>query len=74
MEQLNGLDLLAQEAGIQPGFHDNRGVFHQVSDETQKKPYCKNGHDEEAVSPESVLTDLRDKESTESSPAGAGSF
>ena len=29
MEKQNGLDLLAQEAGIQPGFHDPRGVFQQ---------------------------------------------
>ncbi len=61
MEQLNGLDLLAQEAGIQPGFHDNRGVFHQVSDETQKALLQDMGLMTQGVSPESVLTDLEIK-------------
>jgi 4-alpha-glucanotransferase/(1->4)-alpha-D-glucan 1-alpha-D-glucosylmutase len=35
MEKHNGLDLLALEAGIQSGFHDRRGIFHQVSVETK---------------------------------------
>ncbi len=36
MEKPNGLDLLALEAGIQPGYHDHRGVFRQVSDDTKR--------------------------------------
>lgn len=35
METPNGLDLLALEAGIEPGYHDHQGVFRQISEATK---------------------------------------
>ena len=35
MEKQSALDLLALEAGIQPDFHDRRGILYQVSAETK---------------------------------------
>ena len=58
MDKQNGLDLLAQEAGIQPGFHDHRGVFHQVSNETKLTLLQDMGLLTRGDSPESVLADL----------------
>ena len=61
MEKLKGLDLLAQEAGIQLGFHDNRGVFHRVPDETKMVLLQDMGLITQGVAPESVLADLREQ-------------
>ncbi|MFT5701242.1 MAG: (1-_4)-alpha-D-glucan 1-alpha-D-glucosylmutase [Desulforhopalus sp.] len=59
MEKQKGLDLLAQEAGIQLSFHDNRGVFQQVSDDTKTALLVGMGLMTQGVSPESALADLR---------------
>lgn len=59
MEKQNALDLLALEAGIQPGFHDHRGVFQRVSDDTKTALLQGMGLMTRGDAPESVLAELR---------------
>lgn len=59
MEKPNGLDLLALEAGIQPGYHDHRGIFQQVSDDTKTALLQDMGLLIEGDDPEAVLIGLR---------------
>ncbi len=57
MEKRNGLDQLALDAGIQPGYHDVRGVYRLVSDETRKAVLQAMGLLPEGADPESVLAE-----------------
>ena len=59
MEKQNGLDLLALEAGIQPGFHDHRNVFQPISDDTKTTLLQEMGLMPQGTDPETVLAELR---------------
>ncbi len=59
MEKSNGIDPLALEAGIQPGFHDRRGVYQQVSVETKRALLQAMDLLPQAADPETVLAELQ---------------
>lgn len=59
MEQPNGLDLLALEAGIEPGYRDHLGVFLQVSDATKTALLQDLGMLAQGEKPEAALARLR---------------
>ncbi|OGR15949.1 MAG: hypothetical protein A2X81_14930 [Desulfobacterales bacterium GWB2_56_26] len=59
MEQPNGLDLLALEAGIELGYNDHRGVFRQVSDATKMALLQDMGLLAQGENPETALARLR---------------
>jgi hypothetical protein len=61
MEKPNQLDLLALEAGIQPGFHDSKGIFHQVSTETKAALLQAMGLLSPDTDPGSILADLQEQ-------------
>ncbi len=61
MEKPNQLDLLALEAGIQPGFHDSKGIYHQVSTETKTALLQAMGLLSSGTDPGSILADLQEQ-------------
>ena len=59
MEKQLDINLLSQEAGIQPGHHDAKGVFHQVPVETKTALLQAMDLLPEGMDPKSALTELR---------------
>ena len=72
MEQPNGLELLALEAGIEPGYHDHRGVIRQVSDATKTALLQDMGLLAPDEKPETALARLRRQDRRNLLPPGPG--
>lgn len=61
METLDGLDLLAHEAGIQPGYLDHKGIFHPTSAATKLALLQAMGLLAEDRDPQSVVAARREE-------------